>query len=157
MIKIIVLSKLLAEHIYTFDSNTLVISITSPGQQQADIKGDYIHKFQFHDVQEDLMVDSGIMNAMTPEVAEAIAEVLMNHRHLKRWVIHCEAGVSRSPGIAIGLARYISVDPEIDILIKRFPCYNPHVKKMIEKALRDKIKEIEEELDKQHVDDMGDW
>lgn len=148
MIKIVVLSKLLAEHIYVFDDNTLVISITSPGQPEANIKGNYIHKFQFHDVREDLMLDSGIMNAMTEEMAEAITEVLINNRHLKRWVIHCEAGVSRSPGIAVGAARYLNVDPELDKLIERFPCYNTHVAKMMHKAMRKKIAEIDEEIDK---------
>lgn len=39
MIKIMVMSKLLAEHNRTFDDDTLVISITSPGRKQADISG----------------------------------------------------------------------------------------------------------------------
>jgi predicted protein tyrosine phosphatase len=148
MIKVLVFSKFLAEHVRMFDDNTLVISITSPGSEEADIKGKYVHKFQFHDVREDLMLDSGIMNAMTPEMAESIAQVMMNHQHLKRWVIHCEAGVSRSPGVAIGAARYIDLDPGVEKLIERFPCYNKHVKKMIEKALREKMEEIDEQIDK---------
>jgi predicted protein tyrosine phosphatase len=148
MIKVVVLSKLLAEHIYVFDDNTLVISISSPGQPEANIKGNYVHRTAFHDIQEDLMIDSGIMNAMNSEVAESIAQVMVNHRHLKRWVIHCEAGVSRSPGVAIGAARYIDLDPGVEKLIERFPCYNKHVKKMMEKALREKMEEIDEQIDK---------
>lgn len=95
------------------------------------------------------MLDSGIMNAMTEEMAEAITEVLMNNRHLKRWVIHCEAGASRSPGIAVGIARYLNVDPELGKLIEMFPCYNTHVVKMMHKALRKKLDKIEAEIDRQ--------
>ena len=149
MIKVMVMSKLLAEHIFVFDDDTLVISITSPGSEQAEIKGDHIYKFQFHDVREDLMLDSGIMNAMTDEMAEAIVEVMVNNRHLKKWVIHCEAGVSRSPAIAIGAARYLDVTPGMVKLIEMFPCYNTHVVKSIHKALRKKLNEIEAEIDRQ--------
>jgi len=149
MIEIQVLSKLMAEYL-VFDDNTLIISISSPGSSEAKITGKYVFKFAFHDVREDLMVESnrfsGIMNAMNPAMAEAIVEVLMNHRHLTKWVIHCEAGISRSPGVAIGLARYISVKPDAGELIKKYPCANNHVRKLIEKALRDKITKIDEEI-----------
>lgn len=92
------------------------------------------------------MLDSGIMNAMTDEMAEAIVEVMSNHRHLKKWVIHCEEGISRSPGIAVGIARYFDVDPGVDKLIERFPHHNTHVVKMMHVPIRKKVAEINEEI-----------
>lgn len=151
MIKVMVMSKLLAEHIRLFDDDTLVISITSPGQREAEVKGKHVYKFQFHDVREDLMIDSGIMNAMTEEMADAIVEVVMNNRHLKRMVIHCEAGVSRSPGVAIGLGRYFDLSPGVTELVDKFPCHNKHVMKMMHRAMRKKITYIgwiDEQIDK---------
>lgn len=149
MIKVMVMSKLLVEHIRDFDDNTVVISITSPGAREAEIKGKHIHRFQFHDVREDLMVDGWVMNAMTEDVADAIVEVVVNNKDKKRLLVHCEAGVSRSPGVAIGIARYMEVDPGVDNLIDRFPCYNKHVEKMIHKAMRKKIERELKDLDEQ--------
>lgn len=143
MIKVMVMSLRLVEHIRAFDDDTLVISITSPGRTEAEIKGKNIHRFQFNDVQEDLMLDSGIMSAMTDGVAEAIVKTVIDNKHLNKMIVHCEEGISRSPGIAIGLSRYFEMSPDFGELVERHPHHNKHVVKMIHKAVR---KAITEEL-----------
>ena len=126
-------------------SDTLVISIVSPGVVHPKIDGEYVYKFSFHDVTEEYFLDqqNKIIRPMEYEIAESIVETCMNHRDKKRWIIHCEAGISRSPGVAIGLARYIDLSPNVDKLVKMFPYYNKHVQSNIEKAMRAKLLEID--------------
>jgi predicted protein tyrosine phosphatase len=126
----------------------LVISIVSPGREHPNIVGSNVHQFHFHDVTQDYMVDSGIINAMTKEVAEAIVHVVMESldKGCERWIIHCEAGISRSPGVAIGLAKYIDLRPGRRRLREMFPFYNKHVCRMIEEAMEIKMKELEKLL-----------
>jgi len=37
-------------------------------------------------------------------------------------MINCEAGISRSPGVAIGIASVLKTDPDIKELKRLFPC-----------------------------------
>lgn len=158
MIKLFVLSRDMVEGIRDFASNALVISIGSPGGEPAKLKGENIFKFQFHDITEELFIEDKnmIMRPMEKEIAESIAEIVeiaMSHRDKKVWVIHCEAGISRSPGVAIGLAKFIDTEPDQVRLEKMFPYHNKHVRKLVEKAMRDKIKEIDEELSRRMIEE----
>jgi predicted protein tyrosine phosphatase len=139
VIKLFVVSKWEVEDIRDFDRNTLVISITSPGSKEANITGESVFRFQFHDVMAVHTVRDQIIRPLDREIAKAIAEVAMNHRDKKTWVIHCEAGVSRSPGVAIGLSRYLRFTTPRERLKSLFPSYNRYVVKMIEDAMEEKI------------------
>lgn len=121
--------------------NNLVISIVSPGRVHPRIIGTNVHQFSFHDVTEEYFLENEnrIVLPMDKGMAEAIAEVAMNNRHCERWIIHCEAGVSRSPGVAIALARYIKCVPSAYGLMKMFPYYNRHVSESVDDAMRKKI------------------
>jgi predicted protein tyrosine phosphatase len=157
MIKISVLSE--REVMRQDFKDMLVISIVSPGREHPPMQGENIYKFKFHDVTEDMFVQSnsfhGIMPCMNKEMAESIAEIAMNNRYEDRWVIHCEAGISRSPGVAIGLASVLKTRPSKAVLMQLFPCFNIHVAKLIEDAMRAKVKEITAELDMQVGCDGG--
>lgn len=122
--------------------DVFVISIVSPGREHPKIIGTNVHQFHFHDVTQVYEYDDGrLILPMSEIIASQIAEVAIKNRHKHNWIIHCEAGISRSPGVAIGLAKYIQMNPGVKRLKKLYPCYNKHVKNMIEIAVWDRIKE----------------
>jgi predicted protein tyrosine phosphatase len=129
--------------------DVLVISIVSPGRQHPIMHGSNIHKFQFHDITEEYFLENQnrIIRPMEKEIAESIVEIAMNNRDCDRWIIHCEAGISRSPGVAIGLAKYIALKPNRQELIKLFPYYNKYVCQLIEEAMDAEMDKILEGLD----------
>ena len=130
--------------------DSLVISITSPGSEHPKIKGNNVHKFHFHDIREPIeLFDGSTWLPMSESVAEAIAQVAVKNmdKNVKNvWLIHCEAGISRSPGVAIGLSRYVNFNLTTDELIKQHPCYNKYVCKLVEKAMRKEIDKLEKDL-----------
>src|SRR5574337_481617 len=144
MIRLFVIPKMLAESIELFADNTLVISIGSPGGSKAKLKGDHVYFFEFHDIDRDIYDDSKeiMYEAMKPIMAESIVEVAFNNRDKRNWIIHCEAGISRSPGVALGLAKFIALSPGVDKLEVEYPCYNRHVRRLIEEAGEKKVEEI---------------
>ena len=123
-----------------FDDETMIISIVSPNVVHPNIYAKHVHQFHFHDITETYMIQSGIVEAMRYEIAELIAEAACNHLDKKRFVIHCEAGISRSPGVAMGLARYIDMNPNANEIARHFPHYNLHVCRLVQRAMRIKMK-----------------
>jgi predicted protein tyrosine phosphatase len=141
MIKIYVLPEVAVEDRDFKDA--FVISIVSPEREHPKIQGSHIHRFHFHDITQIYELDGGrLIRPMSETIAESIVEIAMHHRHCEEWVIHCEAGISRSPGVAIALADYITFEPNRKKLIEMFPCYNKHVCKLIEDAMEVQIKEL---------------
>ena len=145
MINIKVLSKVAVEG-QDFGRNAFVISIVSPGNEHPKFTSEFLLRCQFNDVREDLMIDSGITSAMNKGMAEHIVDVAMEHRDVETWIIHCEAGISRSPAVAIGLARYLKCTPTAKELERMFPCYNKHVESLVSTAARKEICEIAKNL-----------
>jgi predicted protein tyrosine phosphatase len=45
-----------------------------------------------------------------PEHAREIWDFVLRHRDVERVVIHCDAGISRSPAVAAALARVLNGD-----------------------------------------------
>ena len=125
-----------------------VISIVSPYREHPKIEGSNVWRFHFHDVTEEYFLEKQnvTIRPMGKAIAESIADLAMKNRDDDRWVIHCEAGISRSPGVAIGLAKYIKTIPSREKLIELFPMYNKHVCKLIEEAMKAQVEEIEKEL-----------
>ena len=121
--------------------NDLVISIVSPGMTHPNIKGSNVHKFQFHDVIEEYFLknENRVIRPMEKEVAESIVRIASNNRHWDKWVIHCEAGISRSPAVAIGLAKYFRTTPDEEELKRLFPHFNKYVEKLIRETLKTKL------------------
>lgn len=147
MIQIMVLPRLAIEG-QTIDDDTLVISISSPRQEKPRIDASHLYKFQFEDVVEEYVLEANayrdklIVKPMEYEMAESIAEIAYEHRDKKRWIIHCEAGISRSPAVAIALSRYFEVFPDDGRLRKMFPGFNRHVWTMVGRAMQAKMNEV---------------
>jgi predicted protein tyrosine phosphatase len=86
--------------------NTVIISITDCGDKKNTfhpahwIKG--ILEIQFDDV------ETGGQNCITTEQGEEIANfVLRMKRNIKRVIVHCEYGQSRSAGVAAAISTYL--------------------------------------------------
>lgn len=127
--------------------DVFVISITSPGQEHPKIEGSNVHQFHFHDVRESYECSDGrTIMPMNESIADQIAELALKNRDCDRWIIHCEMGISRSPGVAIGLARHIELRPGIKRLKSMYQAYNKHVALLVERAVAKKIDEIDKEL-----------
>ena len=127
----------------------LVISIVSPYVFHPKIKGSNVHQFHFHDVVEEyfLSTTQRFIQPMGKEIAESIAQIAINNKSCEEWVIHCEAGISRSPAVAIALSRFFTFNKSTDELVKEFPCYNRHVCKLVEGAIIKAIKADETAAD----------
>ena len=144
MIQLQVLPRLAVED-ETFDDDTLIISISSPRQEPPKINAKYVYVYHFEDVAEEYKLpandyrDELIVSPMGYEIAEAIAEVVWDNVDKKKWIIHCEAGISRSPGVAIGLARFFNTCPNESQLRELFPYFNMHVRSYIVNAMWKKL------------------
>ena len=128
--------------------DSLVISVVSPGREHPNIIGEYVYKFHFHDVTEVYEYNDGrLIQPMSRTIAKEIAEVAMNHRYLTEWIVHCEAGISRSPAVAIALSKFVKLNPNRRNLKKMFPLFNKHVCQLIEEEMEEKMKELESQIE----------
>lgn len=70
----------------------------------------------------------GTLRPLTKDTATTIIHFVLRHRNrMRKLVIHCHAGVRRSPGVAIGLAEWLPTSPGITALIEAHPCFNRHI------------------------------
>jgi predicted protein tyrosine phosphatase len=65
----------------------------------------------------------------SPEHASAIVEFVERWRHADRLVVHCHAGVSRSPGVALGLCDRFGWP--VDAFEAEYPLWNPRVRQVL--------------------------
>lgn len=104
---------------------TAVISITTIGDELAVIPEDEamvpaVLRLQFDDVGKDHV------NAMTPEQAEEVVGFIMNLPSPVACVlVHCDAGISRSAGIAAALSKVLYEDDSF-FFINYLPNYHVH-------------------------------
>jgi predicted protein tyrosine phosphatase len=87
-------------------------------------------RLAFHDI-ESAMAPEDVMFA--PEHAAAVLTFVAGWRHAERIVVHCHAGVSRSPGIALGLCDVLS-HPAMAALERAHPQWNRWVREVLASA-----------------------
>ncbi|MDR2568741.1 MAG: hypothetical protein LBD23_00405 [Oscillospiraceae bacterium] len=122
--------------------DTAIISITDPEslensfEDQAWIKG--ILRLEFDDVEDNESVDRERYIHMNEEQAEQIVDFAYKHYNdVKRFLIHCEAGASRSAAVAVALSEHFEKhDNNIWNDRRYFP--NNHVYSLLKTALRKK-------------------
>lgn len=127
-----------------------VVSIFDPSREQPKITGTNHKAFMaFHDVEEPLWVDGLIkyypmMSSDANTVAILLKHFLISQKQNNYegfFAINCEAGISRSAGIALGIANYFITNTDL-IYQKRQP--NQHCAKLTFNALCDN------NIEKQH-------
>ena len=87
----------------------IIVSITDPGTLPAILRQNHqtkgVLRLEFEDV------DGDQPDAMTTEQAEAIANFINEHKDsIDIIVVHCEAGVSRSAGVAAAISLVVNGD-----------------------------------------------
>ena len=89
---------------FSLDKNlyNVLIRVTSPGVELPGLKDEGIYRdileLQFFDFEEDI---SGLY-IFNETILNRLLEFFEKHRNCNNMVIHCESGISRSAGIAVG-------------------------------------------------------
>ena len=80
----------------------ICISISDPAAPAAELSRDFaaVLRLAFNDI---VAVETPADVLFSPEHAAAVVEFVEQWRHADRLVVHCHAGQSRSPGVALGL------------------------------------------------------
>jgi predicted protein tyrosine phosphatase len=80
----------------------ICISITDPAAPAAQLSPGFaaVLRLAFSDI---VAMESPEDVLFAPDHAAAILEFVEHWRHANRLVVHCHAGASRSPGVALGL------------------------------------------------------
>ena len=80
----------------------ICISITDPTAPAAELSPAFagVLRLAFSDI---VAIESSADVLFAPAHAAAIVEFVEGWRHAERLVVHCLVGVSRSPGVALGL------------------------------------------------------
>ncbi|MGZ3530465.1 MAG: hypothetical protein ACXVAR_03095 [Vulcanimicrobiaceae bacterium] len=128
--KISIMSRVQAER-YRPDGRAAIISITDAdpfGSRPAGFEADWyamVHREQFDDIHDD---GDPYFTAISWVQAERIAAFIQcaHESEIDELVIHCEAGISRSAGIAVAACSIIGIDDEFCYEGERRP--NPLVR-----------------------------
>ena len=118
-----------------------VISITSPGNEHPEclLMHENVLFLRFHDINpytayeikrpENLApYESGLMqDTHANQILLFIEDMIKKKNSVTRLIVHCEAGISRSPGVALALSIIYGFQPSPQALYKTHTAYNEYV------------------------------
>jgi predicted protein tyrosine phosphatase len=119
------------------EPNSFVISITDPNYKMAKINQEEknILRLQFYDIDQIIKEEGVILYPISDNQCEQIKYfVEYNFKNIIDLYVHCEAGISRSAGIAAAIAKYYFGD-DSKYFKKYLPnkyCYNKLLNKFME-------------------------
>lgn len=131
ILDIVVLSRLWFEQQELFTGDC-VISIASPGCEHPRLNT-FVPRLNMHieDITDDLLVENTLIRCIDKSEAKVIVDWFEEiYPWCDRLVVHCDAGISRSAGVAVGLSRFFPVGSENELRDK-FPYFNPLVARLI--------------------------
>lgn len=125
MIKVTVVNRGTAE-LMSLSENFACISIFTPGDTPAEIQSleGYTLPLEFSDISDPRLIErimkshgdvAPLMKLITPDHARQILDFVDRHikNGVEHFVVHCDAGISRSPGVAVALKEIYNNDREI--------------------------------------------
>jgi predicted protein tyrosine phosphatase len=122
--EVLILSEKNAQ-LYEPSRREVCISVTGPGKPLPNLSAQFLRvlRLAFSDITEPIDdPDYVLFNAQHAE--EIIGFVRQHERDVDRIVIHCQAGFSRSPGIAVGLCAVFGWDSPAELQQKHPLCNN---------------------------------
>jgi predicted protein tyrosine phosphatase len=126
--ELIVLSRDKAER-YEPQGVEICISISDPEAPPAKLSPRFaaVLRLEFSDIMSAGSIASEVLFAA--EQAQQVVDFLARWPHAERVVVHCLAGVSRSPGIALGVCDIRGWPTSA--LERRYPFWNSHVRNLL--------------------------
>ena len=136
MISVIVLSRREAEK-FELSNKQACISIYTPGDEPAKIQGGHVLPLCFHDLNDPNLKDKLMSSLHDPDRVFPVS--MMEDEHAKAildfvdtciskgiitFVVHCDAGISRSPGVAVALNEIYNDEKHVPY---RYAMYNTYV------------------------------
>lgn len=125
---------------YRCDVPHVVISVTDPRAKRAFLPKNPLRREVLRLEFDDVGPGPVFAIAMSEDHARQVAEFVTKHADVEMFVIHCEAGISRSAGIAAALGLYFDrddsqfyQDPHTGEGCPFYP--NSHVKSLVMRAL----------------------
>jgi len=126
---------------YPLHNTDAVISIVSPCGEHPErlLVRNHIAFLQFYDInpygikkQHLAPFKDGLMTKQHAQQILKFYEKIVNKQaNISRLIIHCEAGVSRSPAVALALSLIYNLKPSAYELYRNYCTYNPYVFNMI--------------------------
>lgn len=137
---IVVMSELEFENRTDITERDIVISIVSPGRDHPRPTLPCLARLNldFTDTMWGEESSIGFSDTQAQEVIDFVEEWLLKTNNI---IVHCEAGMSRSAGVAIGFARYILTDEDENALRDSKPHFNLYVAQKIWKVYQKKFME----------------
>ena len=138
--EVVILSQTRAES-YIPSGDEVCISVTDPGKLPARLSDRFaaILRLCFTDITEPTGLESDVL--FTDDHAREIVTFVRGWREADRIVVHCRAGLSRSPGIAIGLCELFGWSSVADLEKEHAMC-NRFVRRELVRAGRDAVLEL---------------
>lgn len=122
---------------YKPNGKAIVIRMLEPYEKNYELEGLYVEEtiIRVHDVVPQAGLPSNTVLFQGSHVAELLHYIDKHKDTVEEIVIHCHAGQSRSPAIAIGIGWHLGlVNVENDIMTKRVTP-NPHIMEVFAKHL----------------------
>jgi predicted protein tyrosine phosphatase len=137
---IYVMSELEFEKAQTITERDIVISIVSPGREHPRPTLTCLARLNlsFKDTMWGEESPLGFSDDQAQQAVEFVEKQLLESQNI---FVHCEAGMSRSAGIAIGFARYLVTDEDENALRDSKPHFNLYVAQKIWKVYQKKFME----------------